>query len=140
MHEDLDYYLHCKYRERNKGLFTADQVNHTGLVHLDAFVWRRSRRLLFYIRNYHCNFTLMWDMRIPLMADSIHIECRWSSDWLIWASYVCHCFGDYLKLAICYWGGLVFFPPQNSIVPFNQSLKLPLISSKMWGYGDLINT
>ena len=26
MHEDYDYYMDCKYRDRNKGLFTADQV------------------------------------------------------------------------------------------------------------------
>ena len=26
MHEDYDYYMDCKYRNRNKGLFTADQV------------------------------------------------------------------------------------------------------------------
>ena len=26
MHEDYDYYTDCKYRNRNKGLFTADQV------------------------------------------------------------------------------------------------------------------
>lgn len=26
MHEDYDYYTNCKYRNRNKGLFTADQV------------------------------------------------------------------------------------------------------------------
>ncbi|XP_058950306.2 protein DD3-3 [Pocillopora verrucosa] len=25
MHEDYDYYMDCKYRDRNKGLFTADQ-------------------------------------------------------------------------------------------------------------------
>ena len=28
MHEDYDYYMDCKYRDRNKGLFTADQVMH----------------------------------------------------------------------------------------------------------------
>ena len=26
MHEDYSYYKDCKYRNRNKGLFTADQV------------------------------------------------------------------------------------------------------------------
>ncbi len=26
MHENYDYYKKCKYRYRNKGLFTADQV------------------------------------------------------------------------------------------------------------------
>ena len=26
MHENYDYYMDCKYRNRNKGLFTADQV------------------------------------------------------------------------------------------------------------------
>ena len=26
MHEDYDYYMDCKYRDRNNGLFTADQV------------------------------------------------------------------------------------------------------------------
>ena len=27
MHEDHDYYTKCKYRNRNKGLFTADRVS-----------------------------------------------------------------------------------------------------------------
>lgn len=27
MHENYDYYVNCKYRNRNKGLFTADQVS-----------------------------------------------------------------------------------------------------------------
>lgn len=26
MHEDYDYYVNCKLRKRNMGLFTADQV------------------------------------------------------------------------------------------------------------------
>lgn len=26
MHEDYDYYVNCKLRQRNMGLFTADQV------------------------------------------------------------------------------------------------------------------
>ena len=26
LHEDYDYYLNCKLRQRNKGLFVADQV------------------------------------------------------------------------------------------------------------------
>lgn len=26
MNEDFEYYSNCKQRERNKGLFTADQV------------------------------------------------------------------------------------------------------------------
>ena len=27
MHEDYNYYMDCKYREHNNGLFTADQVS-----------------------------------------------------------------------------------------------------------------
>ena len=27
MHEDYDYYVNCKLRQRNMGLFTADQVS-----------------------------------------------------------------------------------------------------------------
>ena len=27
MNEDYDYYVNCKYRKRNYGLFTADQVS-----------------------------------------------------------------------------------------------------------------
>ena len=26
MHENYNYYMDCKYRQRNQGLFTADQV------------------------------------------------------------------------------------------------------------------
>ena len=31
MHEDYDYYVNCKLRQRNMGLFTADQVGGNSL-------------------------------------------------------------------------------------------------------------
>ena len=34
MHENYDYYGQCRLRQRNKGLFTADQVYHFPCVSL----------------------------------------------------------------------------------------------------------
>ena len=37
MHEDFDYYMDCKYRNRNKELFTADQVKRDQWLSIPLF-------------------------------------------------------------------------------------------------------
>ena len=36
MHESFNYYLRCKQRERNMGLFTADQVKYIAALNCDC--------------------------------------------------------------------------------------------------------